>query len=89
MLFTTSQSQIIQEETTILADKARANGLTGAVYNSITTAYKKALQTWDSDLAAAPFCGCRNIVIIFIFACIFKKEAYICTRNEETRVTKL
>jgi hypothetical protein len=42
MLFTTSQSQIIRGlDATILADKARANGLTGAVYNSITTAYQK------------------------------------------------
>ncbi|MFT4983302.1 MAG: dihydrofolate synthase/folylpolyglutamate synthase [Flavobacterium sp.] len=38
-------------DATILADKARANGLTGAVYNSITTAYQKALETCkDSDL---------------------------------------
>jgi dihydrofolate synthase/folylpolyglutamate synthase len=31
-------------DATILADKARANGLTGAVYNSITTAYQKPLH---------------------------------------------
>jgi folylpolyglutamate synthase/dihydropteroate synthase len=48
-------------------------------YNSL----QKSPSNMDSDVAAAPFCSCRNIVIIFIFACIFKKEAYICTRNEE------
>jgi dihydrofolate synthase/folylpolyglutamate synthase len=45
MLFTTSKPNPRGLDATILADKARANGLTGAVYNSITAFTKKALET--------------------------------------------
>jgi hypothetical protein len=75
---------------TILAHKAREHGLTGAVFNSITTAYQNALEAAkDADLIyiIKHLCGCRNFIIILFFAAYSKKEAYICTRNKEMKIT--
>jgi dihydrofolate synthase/folylpolyglutamate synthase len=52
MLFIIFQNQITKGlDATILAQKQREHGLTGTVFNSITTAYQNALEAAkDADL---------------------------------------
>jgi hypothetical protein len=70
-------------DATILADKANQHGLTGTVFNSITTAYQNLKAAEDTDLiymAAVPL-WLQKYNFLFLL-CLFKKQPYICTHNE-------
>jgi folylpolyglutamate synthase/dihydropteroate synthase len=78
-------------DATILAEK-KAKRPDRAVFNSITAAYQRTLETSkDTDfiyIGGSTFCSCRNFIFIFYFIVYPKKDLYLHSQKQSNQNAK-
>jgi dihydrofolate synthase/folylpolyglutamate synthase len=83
MPFIIFQSQNNHALDAILADKANQHGLTGTVFNSITTAYQTHWLAEDTDLIyiGGSTLWLQKFYKFFLLRFVYSKQPYICTHQ--------